>query len=346
MIGINGRFLTRRVTGVERYAERLVEHMFSVAGQQHLRVYVPRELQAREIRNWLPSECVRIVPAGKGEQWFEQYQFPRQASGDGCTVLLHPANTLSTLCGLKQITLLFDSAPLLYPSNYTFLYRLKFRLTLLNAQRRSVVVLTASNTSAAGLRGVLGKKDIGVLPSGPGLSPQAGSDMGLGYRYALAYGSADPRKQLNALAQEWGTEKLSNVLELVVVSSLGGPLRGEKPLLLGGEIGLDYVDDRTLAGLIKGAEVVVYPSKYEGTAMAPMEALMCGARVLVTDIPVYREQLGDRATYMSPTLSDLSSSLMRSLEKPRVGFSGDHLWRMAAEQICQIAGLRLSDGIV
>jgi glycosyltransferase involved in cell wall biosynthesis len=42
----------------------------------------------------------------------------------------------------------------------------------------------------------------------------------------------------------------------------------------------------------------VFPSDDEGFGLPPVEALACGTPVVASDIPVLREVLGDRATFI------------------------------------------------
>jgi len=52
----------------------------------------------------------------------------------------------------------------------------------------------------------------------------------------------------------------------------------------------------------RSAAVVVCPSRFEGFGLTPMEAIACGAPVVVSDIPPHREFLGDSPRYF--TLDD------------------------------------------
>jgi glycosyltransferase involved in cell wall biosynthesis len=54
-----------------------------------------------------------------------------------------------------------------------------------------------------------------------------------------------------------------------------------------------YVDDTTLRALYAGASALVFPSRYEGFGLPPLQALAAGVPVVASDIPVLREVLGD-----------------------------------------------------
>ncbi len=48
------------------------------------------------------------------------------------------------------------------------------------------------------------------------------------------------------------------------------------------------------------AGIVVCPSTFEGMGLTPIEAAVCGARVVASDIPPHREFLGDRVEFFTP----------------------------------------------
>lgn len=61
---------------------------------------------------------------------------------------------------------------------------------------------------------------------------------------------------------------------------------------------LHQVDDQTLRVLYKKATALLFPSLMEGFGLPALEALALGCRVIASDIPVFREVLGEYATYV------------------------------------------------
>ncbi len=61
---------------------------------------------------------------------------------------------------------------------------------------------------------------------------------------------------------------------------------------------LGRVDD--LGPFYAGALAVVLPSWLEGFGLPPVEGLAAGAPAIVSDLPVFREVLGDGALYVAP----------------------------------------------
>jgi glycosyltransferase involved in cell wall biosynthesis len=97
----------------------------------------------------------------------------------------------------------------------------------------------------------------------------------------------DPRKRVAALA------KAPRALPLVLVGATK-PWAHELPdVTLTG-----HVSDDELAAIYSGARALVFPSDDEGFGLPTVEALACGTPVVVSDLPVLREVLGDRATFV------------------------------------------------
>ena len=106
----------------------------------------------------------------------------------------------------------------------------------------------------------------------------------------------DPRKRVAALA------RTRRELPLVLVGATR-PWAHELPdVTLTG-----HVPDDDLAAIFTGARALVFPSDDEGFGLPTVEALACGLPVVASDLPVLREVLGDRATFVD--LEDLEGLL-------------------------------------
>jgi len=58
------------------------------------------------------------------------------------------------------------------------------------------------------------------------------------------------------------------------------------------------VNDDEAASLLAGARAMVYPSRYEGFGMPPLEAMACGTRVIASKAASLPEVCGPHATYV------------------------------------------------
>jgi glycosyltransferase involved in cell wall biosynthesis len=75
---------------------------------------------------------------------------------------------------------------------------------------------------------------------------------------------------------------------------------------------LGYVSDEALAALYRRAACFVYPSRYEGYGLPPVEALALGCPVIASRLPAVQEACGDAVLYTSP---DDPAELARLLER-------------------------------
>jgi glycosyltransferase involved in cell wall biosynthesis len=115
---------------------------------------------------------------------------------------------------------------------------------------------------------------------------------GLPERYLLWVGGLehpDPRKRVAALADA------PRHLPLVLVGKHERWAAELPNVQLTG-----HIPDEDLAAIYTGAHALVFPSDDEGFGLPPIEALACGTPVAASDLPVLREVLGERATFVNP----------------------------------------------
>jgi glycosyltransferase involved in cell wall biosynthesis len=76
---------------------------------------------------------------------------------------------------------------------------------------------------------------------------------------------------------------------------------------------LGRVED--LGALYAGALALVLPSWLEGFGLPPVEGLAAGTPAIVSDLPVFREVLGDGALYVPPGDAEALADALLSLER-------------------------------
>jgi alpha-1,3-rhamnosyl/mannosyltransferase len=113
--------------------------------------------------------------------------------------------------------------------------------------------------------------------------------------YFLYAGTLEPRKNLHALVDAWRLVRARHAVDLV----LAGRRRADFAALAlepGLRI-LGEVSDDELRQLYSGALALVYPSCYEGFGLPVLEAMQCGACVLVSRDAALCEVAGEAGVY-------------------------------------------------
>ena len=122
-------------------------------------------------------------------------------------------------------------------------------------------------------------------------------------RYLLMVSTIEPRKNHLRLIRAWERLRAEDPeLKLVIVGALGWGVdpvvEAMRPWQERGELfNLSSVPAGDLRRLYGAAACVVCPSVAEGFDLSGIEAMLCGAAVAASDIPVHREVYGDCAGY-------------------------------------------------
>ncbi len=170
-------------------------------------------------------------------------------------------------------------------------------------------------------------------------------------RYVLHVGTLEPRKSLPTLLEAWRLLRAGNIAPrlptLVLCGRLGWKSDGLKREIdaaraEGWLMHYGYLPDQQVAALYRGALLVALPSIYEGFGLPAVEAMMAGAPLICSDIPVLREVAGDAAVYVPAERPERwAASLKRVLddrelraELARRGRERGRRfdWRVSAEQ--------------
>jgi glycosyltransferase involved in cell wall biosynthesis len=316
-IAINGRFLTRSPTGVDRFATEL------------LRAWLPRFGLGRSVKTLVPPQsavhgkdgldlCLQQVGAFTGHAW-EQLELSGHC---GEHVLLSLCNT-GPIARRRQLAVLHDAGVMARPSTYSFAFRSWYRWLFAGLMRRAGVVATVSKFSAGELmRHVGGRSSSIELIYGAGEhvlrtppDDRVLQRLGVaGHKYVLAVGSRTPNKNFSGVIR---AAALLSDLGCKVVAAGGSNKRvfngvtlTDDSLILAG-----YVSDGELRALYESASCFVFPSFYEGFGLPPLEAMHCGCPVIVSNRASLPEVCGDAALYCDPDdPADIASHLRRVLE--------------------------------
>lgn len=129
--------------------------------------------------------------------------------------------------------------------------------------------------------------------------------------YIISVSTLEPRKNIAYLLSIWNKIRYDFPnLKLVFVgrNGWGNNKEIQKMICEGGDsiIFTGFVSDSELINLYHYSKAFILLSKYEGFGRTPLEALACGTNIIVSDIPVFRENLNDNAVFI-PLDSEVSA---------------------------------------
>ena len=271
-IVVNGRFLARRVTGVERYGREILRYM----GKGY-------QIASTRRQGW------------QGHVW-EQLILP--AKLNSYSILWSPANA-GPLTVRNQVLTIHDLSPLEHPAWFRANFAAWYRLFLPILVRRVRKVFTPSQYIQQKVMRRFGVTNVTVTLNGvdPSLfHPGARQKLlNLPKGYVLFVGSLEPRKNLDLLLGAWKRIKDEFKESWLIVAGARG--RVFKTVDLSHETErvrfVGYVDDETLAGLYANALALVLPSQEEGFGLPVLEAMASGTPVIVSDAAALTEIVGE-----------------------------------------------------
>ncbi|GAC1439366.1 MAG: hypothetical protein NVSMB51_17180 [Solirubrobacteraceae bacterium] len=207
------------------------------------------------------------------------------------------------------------------PADFTPYERLWHRLARIGALARGaaqVVAVSQATRESAIARWRLDPGRVHVVASGvaPPAAHSPAPPRAAPAPYLLAVGALEPRKAPDLLVRAFTRARADGLrAELVLAGEgrLAPELRAPGVSLLG------RVSERRLESLYGGALALVSASWLEGYGLTPLEALARGVPPVVSDLPVYRETLGDGALrFAAGDERGLAAALLRIEREPRL----------------------------
>lgn len=293
-------------TGVGNYILGALQGMVeAAAGQHELVAFGPVSIRGRKLLDetlaGLPvSRSLVTVPFAHAVRTaWSRLRRPPVERFLGPIDVVHFSDWMVPPAGARvRATMIHDLGPLRYPE------RLHPRTVTMHtatarAARTSNVVFTNSEFTADDLVERLGIPRTRICVAYPGVNARYGPEgelRELGRPYAFTTATEDWRKNrgvVEAALRQLGAD--------LMLASLGAD-------------GLGYVADDELPALYRGAEVFVYPSRFEGFGMPVIEAMACGIPCVVSSHPSLDEACGDAALRADPdSPEEFAEAITRAL---------------------------------
>jgi glycosyltransferase involved in cell wall biosynthesis len=248
------------------------------------------------------------------EALFESVGLARQARG--ADVLHSPNCFLPTRRACAGVVTIHDLAFEEFPDDFSRRTGVKYRTWTPRAARSAerVIVPSTFTRDDVAARYDVDRDKIRVIPEAPVLpigtgEPPAGP-------YILAVGDLRKKKNFVTLARAYADGGFEQRLMIAGIDAGEGrairDAAGAAPVELPG-----YVPDAQLDALIRGADLVVHPSLYEGFGLILVEAMARGIPLAVANATALPETAGDAAVLFDPAEPDALAEAMREAMRRR-----------------------------
>ena len=286
-VGIDARLLTGAYTGDRTYWRGLLKALGELLSPADHRLVL---FSTRPIpEGALPQSPLHepVVAPARSERLWSLFRLPKLAREHHCD-LVHTQYTVSPLFTVPTVTTVHDISFLIEPRWFPLKDRILLRLTVPASCRRAKRVLTVSETSREDIIAMLGLLPDKVIATPNGLPegfypiPKSEAqawvreNYGVEPPFALAVGVLQPRKnwQLAIEAVYLAREEYELPMTLVLTGKAGWArrelARAKQTFAPDGWlIETGYVPDEHLVWLYNAAEMVLYPSFYEGFGLPP-----------------------------------------------------------------------------
>ncbi len=320
-IVFNGQFLARRMTGQERFAYETIVELDKLVGKDKIELVVPPNAH-----NIPLLQNIKVVETGrlKGIIW-EQislgiYTIKKKAiSLNLCSVM--PIIKPGIIC-IHDLS--YKVNPQYCKNLYGKLSQVWHKIFYHLAWAFSPIIYTVSNYSKQQMIDIYKVKPekIHVIENGWQHFRTVAEDDGIFQKntrlernkYYFMLGSLSPNKNL-----EWIYEVAKkNPNEVFAVAgnivSYGDDYKDRN--LKNVEL-LGFVSDEEVKALMKNCKAFIFPSKFEGFGIPPLEALSVGAKIIVSNASCLPEIYGNAAVYIDPY--DTNVNLNELLSKTTSG---------------------------
>lgn len=298
-IYINGKYLSQKITGVQRFARQIVDEFEKNDYYKYNKFVVVCPKDAVIPEGYKRVKYVKLPFKG---YVFEQYELPSYVIDNGAKVLLN-------LCNLAPV--LYPGSTVIHDMNlidnkdfYSFSYRTIVKtINHLNIKKYNPI-FTVSDFSNNRLKDYYKLDDSKVKTIYSGVEGIKVVDYTFdkfefaNKEFFLTVGSFNKTKNFNFVIEAAKNNPSKTFVVTGGVAKAFQDVDVERPENV---IFTGYIDDNELNYLYSKCSAFIFPSFYEGFGVPPLEAVSYGCRrIILSDIKVFREIYKDYASYVDP----------------------------------------------
>ena len=329
-IGLNLLYMIpREVGGTETYARGLLEGLRRIGTSHEFVLFLNRESAG-----WKPaansgftSVVCPVNAVSRSKRFVYEHLLLRHEIRKHRIDLLHSLGYTSPLFLLcPTVVSVHDLNFLAFGNLMTFARRTMLRLAVREAVLRSNRVITISEFSRREILkayNVAPEKVVVTYLAADKKSPDtvtgqdSRTDGGMEWMqepYMVAFSATYPNKNIPRLLEAYGEAKKWHAIPQRLVL-IGHPFRmedGNRNELVskGDVVWTGYLEQRTMADVVKKADFMVFPSYYEGFGLPVLEAMAVGLPVVCSSAASLPEVGGDAVIYFDPfSIDDMAAKI-------------------------------------
>ncbi len=318
-MGVDASRVTRVRTGTENYSLHVLRELLTLDRDNAYRLYLSADLPD----GLLPLGSRTSTRLIRLPRLWTHLGLSREMLRSAPDVLFVPSHVLPLVNAKRSVVVIYDVGHRVFPGAHALRERVYLEWSIRRHVRIATRLLTISEASKRDLVRLYhadpARIDVAYPAVDASFRPASADEIarvrrshGLGERYVLHLGTIKPRKNLPRLIHAFARAHLPADTQLALggmttygneaveaaISATGVAQRIKR---------LAYVPDSDLAALYSGATAVAIVSLYEGFGMPALEALACGAPLLVSNrgsLPEIASDAGARGRSAHPGPSD------------------------------------------
>ena len=317
-IGLNAQLLSLsasyRGAGIAHYIHQLLVHLPKVSDHDYVAFVGDRAFQSEG----MDTVCSRLpTHSALARILWEQAALPWELARRDIQLLHAMAFVSPILARLPTVLTVYDVSFALFPESFRPFNRWYLNTMTRRSAKRADAVIAISCSTADDLNRLWGIPKARIHLAYPGVDPDFRplpapevaafrEAKGLPPQYILFVGTLEPRKNVVRLVEAFAALKMRGLPHKLVLAGGKGWLY--EPIFATVErLGLredvilpGFVSRQELPLWYNGAALFAYPSLYEGFGLGPLEAMACGAPVVVSNRASLPEVVGDAGIQVDP----------------------------------------------
>ncbi|MBX4205797.1 glycosyltransferase family 4 protein [Candidatus Microgenomates bacterium] len=340
-------------TGVSIYTKELVTNLLKLDSQNQYLLFGGSLRRLEELKSFSKSltskhdDKLFNIPPTLADILWNVLRFPKVESLTGQLDVFHSSDWTQPPTNAFKITTVHDLAPLRYPreTHPTIVAVHRRRLDIIKKEVDRVIVpslATKKDLIDFGIK----EERIRVIPEAASIIHERSTDeeiqkvktkYKIDSNYLVTIGVGQ-RKNTQRLIEAFEKATAGQNLKLVLIGRSIQNFKENRGVRFTG-----HVTDQEFAALVSGAQVMVYPSLYEGFGLPILEAFNAQVPVVTSNVSSMPEVANDAAVLVDPyEVDSIAQGIMKSLKTQKTlkemvtKQKGKYSWERTAQMTLEV----------